>query len=194
MIDKLYIGLTGPAKAGKSTIARQLGFIAQEVEFGKGSTISFASPLREMAYKFMKAAGVHNPDEAMADDLRKEVELNDLGGCSPRWILQSLGTEWGRECIHPDIWVQIAARRAAAARAELIVFDDVRFENECEFIRSHGGLIVKLHRHEAGIRGEHKSEQGVVPDIIVSNNNSPQQCAKTVWEEAYANCAKLAVD
>jgi CRP/FNR family transcriptional regulator len=60
--------------------------------------------------------------------------------------MQTLGTEWGRQCMDADIWV-----RAWAARAALLtsaVADDVRFQNEADMIRNLGGVIIRVMRSE----------------------------------------------
>ena len=41
----------------------------------------------------------------------KEAVIPHLGK-SPRQMLQSLGTEWGRGMVHDEIWIRIAMERA----------------------------------------------------------------------------------
>lgn len=63
---------------------------------------------------------------------------------SPRIVLQSLGTEFGRR-LDPDIWI----RQAFKVLKELdtaAVISDIRFRNELEYIRSHGGFVVRVKR------------------------------------------------
>jgi hypothetical protein len=72
-----------------------------------------------------------------------------------------LGTEWGRDLIHPDIWV-IAARAQIERYGDAdIVFDDVRFENEASMIRELGGLIIHVDRLGNDDNDRHRSEDGI---------------------------------
>jgi hypothetical protein len=42
----------------------------------------------------------------------------------------TLGTEWGRDAVHPDLWVRLWA--ASGPRTSRVVVEDVRFPNEVE--------------------------------------------------------------
>jgi hypothetical protein len=85
---------------------------------------------------------------------------------SPRICLQHLGTEWGREAISPDIWIDklledagyalsgcTYARETGLSHAVKlvdppigVVVSDVRFTNELAKIREVGGKIIKVAR------------------------------------------------
>ncbi|WP_293006890.1 hypothetical protein [Nitrosomonas sp.] len=138
------IGLHGPAGCGKDTIAEILG---ETQEFRR---VSFAEPLIDML-----VAGFRISKNYFVDRDLKETPLDELCGKSPRQLMQTLGTEWGRDTVCGDIWVRIAGRKidylkqlAAAGNAyiEGIVATDVRFQNECDYIRSQGGEIWHIHR------------------------------------------------
>lgn len=61
---------------------------------------------------------------------------------SPRRIMQTLGTEWGRVLHGPDFWVEQWQR--ATADMPLLVAEDCRFANEAEAIRARGGLVFEV--------------------------------------------------
>lgn len=143
---RLLIGLTGRARVGKDTVARRL-----ENEWGF-EQYSFAGPLKAMLRAGFGLDGRH-----LEGDL-KEVELPWLGK-SPRQLMQTLGTEWGREQVAEDVWLRLADR--AADRIELMVVSDVRFENEAAWVRSRGGLLVHIIRPDAVQVSSHASEAGV---------------------------------
>lgn len=146
MGDKTYIiGLAGLARSGKDTIA---DFLMADPIFSRYSRYSFATPIKDMIL-----AGLD-----LADKEEAKAEL--LYGCTYRSIAQTLGTEWGRECIHPDLWVKIAERRCAGQNT---IITDVRFENEAEFVRANG-ILVHIDRLDQKHIDEsfHKSESGVV--------------------------------
>lgn len=153
--DLRVIGLTGSAGVGKTT--------TRSLVFPLASYMSFADPLRDML-----AALPGKAPEEKSEPLREYL----IGGASYRRALQTLGTEWGRELIDPNIWTKVAYVRlqhlaAMAAPWALVVFDDVRFLNEAMMIDALGGMVIQLTR--AGVEplsDKHSSEAGI-PDHMV---------------------------
>lgn len=67
---------------------------------------------------------------------------------SPRIVLQSLGTEWGRT-IDNDVWVKYAIRKANAlieAGHRGVVIPDIRFQNEVAAVKRNNGFLVRIKR------------------------------------------------
>lgn len=149
------LGITGKAGSGKSTAAQVL------LDAG-WTRIKFADPLKDM----LRAIGL---DDRHIEGHLKEVPCDLLRGKTPRWAMQTLGTEWGRECIAQDLWIALARRRIALAMAAglSVVVDDVRFENEAEVIRELGGMVLGLDRGDGA--GGHVSESGVLSDMEYPN-------------------------
>jgi len=130
--------------------------------------IRFAGPLKSM----MAALGLSG---AQIEGDQKETPCDLLCGHTPRFAMQTIGTEWGRDIIGPDLWVQ--AWQAAFERtlpSSCIVVDDCRFPNEAAAIRAAGGLIVHIERSGAGAGAAgHQSEAHDIPsDITMQNNGS----------------------
>src|SRR5690606_32540033 len=84
------IGLAGPAGSGKSTVAAILRSRHAYCE------LPFAKRIKDALANLLEIA----PFEL---ERHKEEPLPWLG-VSPRYMMQTLGTEWGRTMIHPDIW------------------------------------------------------------------------------------------
>jgi DNA-binding transcriptional MocR family regulator len=66
--------------------------------------------------------------------------------------------------------------------AKSFIFDDLRFENEADWIRENGGLVVRLERPEAGTTTyvNHASERGIKldplgRDWIIKNDGSLEE-------------------
>ena len=81
-----------------------------------------------------------------------------------RRIMQTLGTEWGREMLREDFWTAIAYNRCAyhLGSAGRVVIDDMRFANELETVLSLGGTPVRIVRPSAQVTGgTHPSEGGL---------------------------------
>lgn len=154
------IALVGLAGSGKSTVAKHLtanhGYRVEK----------FAAPLKDM----LRAFGL--TDAHIEGDL-KEVPCDLLGGRTPRYAMQTLGTEWGRDLIHPSLWPNAWMARA---RSGLVVTDDCRFENEAEAVRRLGGMIVRVVRPSLGNVADHASESGqsrITADRRIVNGGTP---------------------
>jgi hypothetical protein len=69
--------------------------------------------------------------------------------------MQTLGTEWGRDLIGPDLWVR--AWKAALPAGDVTV-DDCRFPNEVVAVEAEGGIVVRIERGVAAVAASHVSE------------------------------------
>jgi hypothetical protein len=148
----ILIGITGPARAGKSTIAR---YLCEDNGFHE---VSFAAPIKRMI-----ANGFDLDIKDLESPEVKEATLPWLGR-SPRYLLQTLGTDWARKMVNPDTWLILAARRierAKAMGAPGVVVSDVRFNNEADFILARGGEIWRVWRQAATAVRAHESESGI---------------------------------
>lgn len=156
------IGFSGRAGSGKSTAAAHL---AQHHGFRR---ISFADPLREMLVGLgVRYSEMRGPE--------KELPHRMLNGHTIRHALQTLGTEWGRDIMGADFWMNIAKEKAIEALATdtPIVFDDVRFPNEVKLIRDLGGMVIHIIGGQSAPLqpGTHASEtQELGRDWLINNN------------------------
>lgn len=148
------IGITGKARSGKDTIGRW--FRDERWAY----VTSFAWPIKAA----LEAAFSLKADVWESYD--KERNLDWLGR-SPRYLAQTLGTEWGRNLVHEDVWVLALERRLRETRLWYqdctVVITDCRFGNEAKWVRQHGRL---LHVSRTGADGAvgvqgHASESGV---------------------------------
>lgn len=146
------IGLTGPKGVGKTTFAKDM----------PRHRFSFADPLRAIMDVFL---GHFDMSVENFDD-NKEEKISNLG-VSFRQAMQTLGTEWGRKHINPDVWVEAMESRLSRFHKDRIVIDDVRFPNEAEMIRARGGKIWRLSRKGFEPSGDsHVSEAGLPDELI----------------------------
>lgn len=88
----------------------------------------------------------------------KEAVLAPFG-VSARHMLRTLGTEWGRECVGPDVWTAHWLERVRSR--SFVVVDDVRFPNEAELVRTLGGQMWRVTRPGVERATEHASEGGL---------------------------------
>lgn len=153
------IGIAGPAQIGKDTAA---DLIIKKYGFVK---TSFADPIKEMLM-----SGLGLTIEQMYGTLKDVVD--DRYKCTPRHLMQTLGTEWGRNLIDPNLWVN-AVEDKIANSAEFFVVPDVRFESEAQLIRRYGVLLHITGKSK--INSKHVSESGIYfkeGDARIDNHGS----------------------
>jgi hypothetical protein len=82
---------------------------------------------------------------------------------SPREFLQKLGTEFARETLGEDVWVDMLM--SSLDEDKNYIIPDVRFDNEAKAI---DGMIIETVREGQGAdQGDsHKSEKGIDSDLI----------------------------
>jgi hypothetical protein len=172
----MIIGLTGRKYSGKTTGAEVL----ESLDF---NIMSFSGTLKLMARCLLRDLGL-TEFQIQAAQQFKETPLPGLE-VSWRQLCQSLGTEWGRQHVHPDLWVKVAEN--LSKRYERVVFDDVRFENEAAMIRRNGGLIIHIKRPLHRATDDHASEAGigfVEGDELVMNGGDKNALTDAVLDIA----------
>jgi len=170
MTPKL-IGLIGCAGAGKSTAA---SIIENEYGFSK---VPFAGGIKTMLRAMLSVAGIdHGIINEMLNGSLKEIPCDVLSGMSPRYCMQTLGTEWGRECISENFWVNLTMHAVdnLLSVSQPVVIDDVRFPNEVKAIKGSGGTIYRVMRDQDAIpEAGHKSEGQILEfDACILNNGT----------------------
>jgi len=161
----ILIGFAGRKQSGKDTAAEALASLGFE-------RIAFAGALKFMLLAFLRYRGVSDgvARHALEGDL-KERPLSELGYRSMRYAMQTLGTEWGRDLMAPDIWIEAAMDRARLFSR--VVISDVRFPNEVAAIRSRGGRVFWIERPGLQADDAHISEGSITAqdcDGVILNN------------------------
>lgn len=154
------IGFAGYAGSGKTTASEYLTDVIPH----RFHRVKFAGPLKSMA----SAIGL--TQRHIEGDL-KEVPCALLCGHTPRYFMQRLGTEFGRDLIGEDFWTNLwkAQVREIIGCGGRVVVDDVRFTNELAAVREMGGEVYRIVRGSApATDAGHASEtqlQGL-PEIL----------------------------
>jgi hypothetical protein len=144
------VAFVGPAGVGKSTAGaalHALGFVRHR----------FAEPIKAM----LRALGL---TVEQVDGSLKETPCRLLGGETPRYAMQTLGTEWGRHTISQTLWVDAWA---ATLPESPVYVDDCRFPNEVELIKSMGGIVIRIASPGWTHASDHASEAHELPSDIV---------------------------
>lgn len=152
MVNQILVGIAGPARSGKNEVAKYLQ------KYHAFHEDSFAAPIRKC---LMDILGL--PFEKYEEV--KQAPQAVFGGKTCREFMQKMGTEFGREMIYDNIWVDSCIVRMSAF--ERAAISDVRFDNEANAIRERGGYIIHVDRPSIRIeQSAHVSEKGIDPSLI----------------------------
>lgn len=162
------VAFCGLAGSGKSTAAE---YLADEYGFTR---TRLATPLKAMLRAYLATVGVDGVTvERMIEGDLKEVPSDVLAGRTPRYTMQTLGCEFGRDIMGPSFWVHAwkrACDEALGAGAWGVCVEDVRFPDEAEAIRAKGGKVICIVRPGLTV-GSHRSEaMGFSPDHTIRND------------------------
>lgn len=143
----ILIGICGLKGSGKSELAKRLEVMLP------AQRVRFAGPLKDM----LRALGL---DEDEIEGHLKEAPCDKLCGKTPRHAMLTLGTEWGREMIGQDVWLDAWRRNAMTwlRGGHNVITEDLRFPNEHEAVMKAGGIVLRIKR-PGMLAGEHESER-----------------------------------
>lgn len=101
---------------------------------------------------------------------------------TPRLVLQLLGTEGGRQVIHPNVWVYSLMSKYTDEDYWLI--PDTRFPNEAEDIKKKKGFLIRVSTNRAGTVSGHASEVSLDDykgfDYTIDNSGTLDELIKKV--------------
>lgn len=159
------IGFCGKAGSGKSTACNFL--LNKDANI---TELAFAKPLKDACKCIFSLT-----DEQVYGTL-KETPLPQWDERTPRQILQYVGTDLFRKHFCDDIWIRAMKCAIEACPTKHIIISDVRFANECDFVKSMGGIVIMITRNVAGSKSgkNHASEnmEGINADITIENNGT----------------------
>ena len=199
------IGLAGPARVGKDTVADYLveerGFIkfsfsdALYAEVSKAFNIPIdtlmRADLKEEPTQWLALRYCEDPSFVAAMGPKAGDDADYFRNCprSPRWVLQRWGTAY-RRAQDPDYWIKkadsfIAEFLKAVEAGDIpeaggLVNTSVRFPNEQQFIRDRGGEVWHIYRRKAEAEhlGTYESERRLpvlVDDRELYNNSTVER-------------------
>jgi len=171
----MFIGVMGAKGSGKDTVA---DILVQDHGYIK---VAFADPLREMAEAIDPVVAwdlggdpdgaIHYSDALKWYGYRRAKEMYP----ELRRFLQRLGTEAGREVVHPDFWTDMFREKVMELGHDKIVASDCRFQNEVDLIRQMNGRVWTVLRPGIDPEDEHASEaywRTIIPDEEIFNDDT----------------------
>lgn len=159
----MLIGFSGCKGTGKDTLS---DYLVEKYNFIK---YSYATPLKDACKTLFLLT-----DEQLYDQNKKE-EIDERWGISPRQMFQIVGTDFFREKINENFWIQHFQYWYSMNKNKNIVIADCRFQNEIDTIKKLNGITIKLVR-TTNFVDSHISESGINSlsnfDYIIDNNSS----------------------
>lgn len=162
----MIVGLLGFIGSGKGTA----GDILKDMGF---TPVSFAKGVKDVtAEMFGWPRHLLEGDTQVSREWREQPDKfwsQEFGkDFTPRYALQLMGTEVGREVFHEDFWVIRLKKFIQENPNQNFVITDVRFQNELSFVHSLNGIAIEIERdvppHWYSVavqanRGDHKAEK-----------------------------------
>lgn len=132
-MSQIKLAFAGPMRSGKDTAADYM------VRTFGATNLKFAGPIYDI--------------------LRYAQRRCRLEESKDRFFLQWVGTEWGRETINQNIWVDLLFKDAAEVKGPIVI-SDARFTNEFRTLQYHGFKVIKIERDPvARLQHEPNAEQ-----------------------------------
>lgn len=167
-MKQLIVGLCGRKRVGKDTIANYL-----VNTYGFAQT-AFADPIKKGLSVMLEDYSYVLPVVFDRHDL-KEAQILGLGdgNITPRHLMATLGTEWGRDLVADNIWTQALLYRLnkmyRGPRGFTVVVSDVRFRNEALALLGRGAALWQVTRPGFGDDNTHRSEQERLDDLCIKH-------------------------
>ncbi len=197
----MIIGFAGKAGSGKTTAARYL-LDHKDIRI---VILPMAAMLREEIEGFLREAGAQEglplvygdqddklkifsvnmekalkicPEWSQFVEMNAEIQVRpDQTAVTIRRLLQWWGTEY-RRAQDPDYWTKAWERKLAGMNQDEthVLVDDVRFINELETIKKHGGFFIRIVRPGFNGANDHSSENSLDDyadwDLVIENDGS----------------------
>jgi hypothetical protein len=187
MTTPTIICLNSPApEHGKTTVAK---YIATMWGF---KHMSFADPLRAIIHTLYRQAGISTPmiKYYMHNKEGKETLIPEFGK-TYRYMIRTLGTEWGRDMIDENMWTNILVNRVRRAKANpntKFIVDDTRFKSEWNTTRYNFNAELWEVRNEnlEIVHTEHRSEgelHTTPKNVLIKNNGTLVDLYNTIHIE-----------
>ena len=151
----MIVALSGRKGSGKSALSDAFEATCK----GSVTRLSFAEPLKEA----LKPLFLFTDEQLYGSE--KET-VDPRWGVSPRWVMQHLATDFLREQVDEAFFLKhMDLRLKASAGDNVVLIDDVRFENEQQLLKKHGALLIHVMR-DGGEKDGHSSENSLDMDLI----------------------------
>jgi hypothetical protein len=151
-IGKMLIGLSGKCGVGKNYVAEKvLPSVMEAMAYRLPIPCPSTHPWHVVAFgdQLKIELGCRQPELSYEDLFENKTQ-------ETRRLLQTYGTENGRQRYHENIWVRamelwvslISNRSSTSTQPSVFLITDVRFPNEAEWILQRSGLLLRVEAPE----------------------------------------------
>lgn len=193
----LVVGIAGPKGSGKTTLKHVLWERLTEQGHAHGVQVIYqplAAPLKSLICELLSVP--HSYTSASADKESPLACGSLVDGLSPRRLFQIFGTETMRESFGQamvaegvwsaadvnELWVRVCERailrRIASGtpvwesqynqlKPTVAIVDDVRFHNEAAWVRSVGGIVLRVEGESADTHASEADISAIAAEVIV---------------------------
>jgi hypothetical protein len=178
--DIRYIGISGAAGAGKSSVAEYFQYRLNLMSSLPVDIMPLSAPIKAACKEIFCWT-----ENQLSDNSLKEI-VDTRFGISPRRAMQLLGTEFGRDMVCDDLWTRlldlkisglIECYNAGVNDDFNVIIPDIRFSNEVAWLRSKpSNIVIKVVSDTSTNVPQHSSEQlsesDLSADVLVFNDKS----------------------
>jgi hypothetical protein len=129
------IGMSGPPRSGKNTIAAMLAIILEEKHQLKVQMLALSTPMREVVYALLG-----RPYSEIDYELHKDEAQDVLGGKSIRQAMIQLSEEWVKPAYGKGFWATSMLERMWTPPPEVLIVTDMGFDAEVDVFGERFGL------------------------------------------------------
>lgn len=142
------------SRVGKSTAGDFLtGYIRQTKRNVSIINTNFASKMKAMCHDLYSWAGLQDEAYYEANEAARDIKLPFINK-TPVEIWIEFATNVGRT-VYVHTWI----RYPFTYKCNYLIIRDVRFENEIDIIREHGGFVFKIANDSAPVRASIADQQ-----------------------------------
>jgi hypothetical protein len=176
----MIIAISGKAGSGKNTLAQLLSESFKE----ECDIESFGSAVKDtvsamFGYDRVKLEGTTIEDRNWREQEDPIVSSMTGRSFTPRQALIFIGTDIGRNAIHPDFWIETLFKKyhqrlANSTDNNIMIITDLRFKNEYSYLKKVGAILIRINR-DAHISSSHITECDLDDqpfDYFIDNNGS----------------------
>ncbi len=188
----MLLAVAGHVSSGKSTAVDFAFHILTELYKQSAQVVDFAGSIKDMLRVMLGVSRYELEELKMSGEVILPSS-NSLPPVTVRRLLQTLGTDWGRKMIHPDIWVEMCNNRITDIWAKSpnthILIPDLRFPNEAAMVKKLKGHILYMTRPGLDNKHtDHESEQ--YADFMLKSANYRLNNDKSKYE-LWESCKQL---
>jgi len=174
----MWIGLSGYARSGKDTVA---DFVQEHDPSFK--RVALADSLKEMIYT-LDPYVIEEGHTIRYRELVDAIGLHEAkNNHEVRRLLQVFGTEVMRDRFGESVWIDLAF--APYSSPDNLLVTDVRYVNEADAVRDHGGVVIRVERPGVEPPNLHRSETAMADyrfDAVIVNDGTLEDLKAKVVE------------